>query len=179
MPEAFVRRRRGRTEGGEAGERLPLLARIRIDHDIPSLNEVLSSHYKRRKTVAKITQEWRDKLWLLQVEQLGPDWMEKIQVEVKHPCRRLEIIRRCKKKRDRDGMWGGTKPVVDALKSENIRFSGKVVGRRAGWFYDDNETYLDLKVNQIVTGEEPWVELILYGEAVPKEKKKNGRTGRK
>jgi hypothetical protein len=62
------------------------------------------------------------------------------------------------------------KPIVDALKSINERVMGKTVGRAPGWFFDDSEDYLDLHVVQIVTGEEPWTELTLYGRLEQRKK---------
>ena len=34
---------------------------------------------------------------------------------------------------------------------------------QGGWFYDDNEEYVDLCPHQLVTGEKAWLEISLYG----------------
>ena len=102
-------------------------------------------------------------LFGVQLEQLGLDWMIWILVILKHPRRRLEIIRRCKKQLDRDNAFGGAKAVIDSLKSFTRRMYGRTIERVPGWYYDDSETYLDLHVTQIVTGEKPWIEITLFG----------------
>ena len=152
-----------RKEKAEARQKLPFLARIRIDRDLPRMNQILGNAYKKRIPYSAVVEEWRKKLYGIQLEQLGPDWMNSILVNQKHPQRRLEVIRRCKRKLDRTNLWSNTKAPEDALKSYTRRMYGQTIERVPGWYYDDSDTYLDLHVVEIVTGEKPWIEISLFG----------------
>lgn len=142
--------------------RLQLLARIRIEQDIESLNKILRRTYKGGTNKREVDR-WGGILRGVQLEQLGADWIERIQVESPHSCRRIEIIRRCKRLLDDDNFQGGCKPIMDALKSTTTRVGGAVV-RLPGWFYDDSMKYVDRHAVQIITGEAPWLEISLFGK---------------
>lgn len=142
--------------------RLELLARIQTTRDVESLN-VLLRRIRNGAPSGCFTKEWGKVLTGVMLEQLGPDWIKRIEVEKPHPIRRLEIVRRCKRELDYDNLVGGAKPLIDALKSQPILYNGTKVGRLAGWFYDDHPKYVKVYYMQIPTGETPWLEISLYG----------------
>lgn len=147
---------------GKQVERLDLLARVRIFQDMEGLSELLRQN-RRGVPPKRTTDKWKRTFRGVMLEQLGPDWMDKIEVKEPHERRRLEITRRCKRLLDEDGLLGGCKPLMDSLKSAPIRVGGTTVDRSAGWFYDDSPKYIKLHVVQIITGEDPWLEVSLYG----------------
>lgn len=146
----------------KVGERLGLLARIRIDRDVESLNVIQSKIYSGVPPSVSV-KKWDEILTGVQLEQLGCEWIRRIEVDAEHPPRRLEVLRRCKQEMDPDNFMGGLKPLIDALKSKPIRFEGHVVGRRPGWFFDDSSKYVTVHPLQLVTGEKAWLEITLYG----------------
>ncbi len=154
-------------KSGEKKGRLPLLCTIKLDWDIASLNKLLRMRARSGKPIpmSSMVKTWKGRLHVAQLEQLGPDWMKLIGVSEPHPVRRLEIVRRCRRKMDTDNVYGGAKVLVDALKSYNEIVSGISIGRSAGWFYDDSPDYLDLQISQLLTGEKAWLELMLFGES--------------
>lgn len=98
-----------------------------------------------------------------QLEQLGPEWMDKILVTKHHPVRKLIIIRTCRREMDTDNCYGGSKVIIDALKSKPD--SAARIYRIPGWFYDDSTKFLDLVIKQVKGGEpgsKPFLNLYLW-----------------
>lgn len=151
--------------------RTPLLCRIQVERDITSLNKLIGARTRTGRPIpmSGYVKQWKRDIFAAQSEQLGRDWITKVEVNEPHPIRRIEIVRRCRRMMDTDNLWGGVKLILDALKSTPIRVDGVNVARDPGWFYDDSPKYIDLQVGQIVTGEKAWTELSLFGEMESKK----------
>ena len=143
------------------------LAEIRINDDIPSLNKLLGMRTRWGKPIpiSSLTKQWSRKIAGAQIEQLGPQWLDKILVTTPHPVRKLVLVRSCRRKMDTDNCYGGAKVIIDSLKSKIIYVNENVRTRTGGWFYDDNPKYLDLVVKQRKEGEpgmKPFVTFYLW-----------------
>ena len=147
--------------------RVPLLCRIHLDRDLATLQStyVVRSRNPSGSPYPGIVKNWRRDLALAQEDQLGREWVSKLAVEKPHSPRRIEILRRCRKKMEKDNFIGGVQAILDALKSADILSDrGNLLGRDPGWFFEDKPDYIELHAGQVVTGEKAWIELSLFGE---------------
>lgn len=147
--------------------RVPLLCRIHLDRDLQTLQTayVVRSRNPSRSPYPGIVKTWKRDLALAQEDQLGSEWVSKVSVDKPHPPRRIEIIRRCRKKMEQDNFLGGVQALLDALKSADLLGDrGNLLGRLRGWFFENDPEFIELHTGQIVTGEKAWIEISLFGE---------------
>ena len=108
--------------------------KIIIDLPIISGNKLLRSHWAKR---AKIQNDYECEL----------DWVARGHIKLRLPIRKKVIITSYRKRLlDKDNLYAGTKPLVDALK-------------KAGLIWDDSEKWLDLEDRQVVDGKNPRTEV--------------------
>ncbi len=148
--------------------RVPLLCRIHLDRDLPSLQNDYAVRVSRTLPVPPpgIVKSWKRELSLSQEEQLGKEWVSKVAVDSHHSPRRIEVIRRCRKQMEKQNFDGGVQAVLAALSSSDVLSDrGGLLRREPGWFFSEDPDFIELHSGQIVTGEKAWIEISLFGEA--------------
>jgi hypothetical protein len=109
---------------------------IRVGRVVPSLNE-LKREYRNPHAYARLREGWRHDIHVL----LGirNTKLIKAHVDMHHRCELLIISYR-RRVLDKDNLYGGVKPIVDAIRDLDL-------------IVDDSPQWLDLTVDQERTAE--------------------------
>jgi len=120
------------------------MLRLEFNKSLISVNKLLRSHWSVRH---RLKEEWRDLIgkYLLLLGDKAKEYL------VCEPSKRKVRITVYKKGKlfDIDNLYAACKVIIDAMKCKTDKLGMKSYGL----IYDDNGTYLDLKVEQIRSSE--------------------------
>ena len=105
----------------------------------PSLNELITGKYRNHHARRRLREAWEQEL----IAVIGPDIRRKVRefINETDPPRKMRLNLFVGRKRllDPDNLYGGAKPVIDAIK-------------KVALLYDDSVAYINLEIHQYSCG---------------------------